>query len=90
MWVGEWLLLQLIIYISVSNFSGISWREIVTFWWDDGDDVCFVLDQHSQLNFYNASSLKQFVGRHVAPLRHIILILSQPVFAVSWSSQRQT
>jgi hypothetical protein len=31
--------------------------------------------------FYSASSLKQqFVCRHVVPLRHIILIPSQPVF----------
>jgi hypothetical protein len=45
------------------------------------DDVCFVLDQHAELNFYNASSLKQLsAGRHVAPLGHIILIPSQPVF----------
>jgi hypothetical protein len=31
-----------------------------------------------ELNFYGASSLKQqSAGRHVAPLRHIILIPSQ-------------
>jgi len=34
--------------------------------------------------FYSASSLKQqSMGRHDAPLGHIILILSQPVFALS-------
>jgi hypothetical protein len=34
------------------------------------------------LYFYSANSLKQqFTGRHVAPLGHIILIPSQPVFA---------
>ena len=27
--------------------------------WDDDDDVRLVLDQHAQLNFYSASSLKQ-------------------------------
>jgi hypothetical protein len=33
------------------------------------------------LDFYSASSLKQkSAGRHVAPLGHIILIPSQPVF----------
>jgi len=33
---------------------------------------------------YSASSLKQqVVGRHVAPLGHIILITNQPVCAVS-------
>jgi hypothetical protein len=38
----------------------------------------------AELDFYSASSLKQqSAGRHVAPLRHIILILSQPVFALS-------
>ena len=48
---------------------------------DFHDDVCFVLDQHTELNFYSASSLKQqSLDRHVAPLGHIILIPSQPVF----------
>ena len=47
------------------------------------DDVSFVQDQHAELDFYNASSLKKpSVGRHVAPLRQIILIPSQPVFAL--------
>jgi hypothetical protein len=31
----------------MTNFSAISWREQVTFQWDDNDDVCFVLDQHA-------------------------------------------
>jgi thiamine biosynthesis protein ThiC len=45
--------------------------------WDD--DVRFVLDQHTELDFDSASSLKQqSAGRHVAPLEHIILIPSQP------------
>jgi uncharacterized membrane-anchored protein YjiN (DUF445 family) len=36
------------------------------------------------VGFYSASSLKQqSVGRHVAPLGHIILIPCQPVFALS-------
>jgi hypothetical protein len=44
----------------------------------------FVLDQHAELDFYCASSLKQqSVGWHVTPLGHIILILSQPVFALT-------
>jgi len=49
-------------------------------WWY----VCFVLDQHTELNFCSVSSLKQQVmGRHVAPLAHIILIsTSQSVFAL--------
>ena len=53
------------------------------FQWDD-DEVRFVLDQHAELDFYSASSLKQpSMGRHVAPLGHIIVTPSQPVFALS-------
>ena len=49
--------------------------------WDD-DDVRFILHQYAQSDVYSASSLKQqSAGRRVVPLRHIILILSQPVFA---------
>jgi predicted alpha/beta hydrolase len=48
------------------------------------DAVCFVLDQHTELDFYSASSLKQqSEGRHAAPLGHIIMIPSQPAFALS-------
>ena len=44
----------------------------------------FVQDQHAELDFDIASSLKQqSVDRHVAPLGHIILIPSQPVFALT-------
>jgi hypothetical protein len=51
--------------------------------WDD-DDFRFIQDQHTELDFYSASSLKQqSAGRHVALLGHIILIPSQPVFALS-------
>jgi hypothetical protein len=43
-----------------------------------------VLDQHAEFDFYSASSLKQqSADRHVVPLGHIILIVSQPVFALS-------
>jgi hypothetical protein len=49
--------------------------------WDD-DGICFVLDQHTSLDLNSAISLKQqSVGKYVAPLQQIILILSQPVFA---------
>ena len=42
---------------------------------DDDDDVLFALDQHAQLDFYSASSLKQqSVDSHVAQLGHIIMI----------------
>jgi hypothetical protein len=49
--------------------------------WNDDDEVRLVLDQ--QLDFHGASSLKQqSADRHVAPLGNIILIPSQPVFAL--------
>jgi len=49
---------------SSEQFSAIWWQEQVTFLYDD--DVCFVLDQHTELAFYSASSLKQqSSGRHV-------------------------
>jgi len=65
------------------HFSAISWWEKINFQWDD-DEVRFVLDQHAWLDLNSARSLKQqSAGRHVAPLGHIILILSQPVFALS-------
>ena len=73
---SEWLLFN-------ANFSAISWQEQDNFQWDN-DEVRFVLDLHAELDFYSASSLKQqSTGRHVAPLGHIILISSQPVFALS-------
>ena len=54
--------------------------------WDD-DKVCFVLEQHAKLDFYGTSSLKQqSADRHVATLRHIILIPSQLIFAQSWET----
>ena len=61
-------------------FSYIMARTI-NFQWDN-DEVRFVLDQHAELDFYSATSLRQqFAGRHVAPL--VILIPNQPVFALS-------
>ena len=41
----------------MSKFSAMSWREQATFWWDDDNDdggVCFLLDQHAELDFYSA------------------------------------
>jgi hypothetical protein len=41
-------------------------------------------NQHVELNFYNASSLKQQAAfRNVATLGHIMLIPNQPVFFVA-------
>ena len=62
----------------------MSWWEQNNFQWDDDDEIRFVLDQHSELDFYSTSSLKQqSAGSHVAPLGHIILIPKQAVFALS-------
>ena len=53
----EWVI---VVYRQRNNFSAISWQKHVTFLIDyDDDDVHFVLDQHSELDFYSASSLKQ-------------------------------
>ena len=69
--VSEWLLFN-----ANSAIFQLSWREQVNFEWDD-DEVRFVLDQHAELDFYSASSLKQqSAGRHIATLGHIILIPS--------------
>jgi hypothetical protein len=63
--------------------SVISWREQVTFGWDNDKDMRFVLDQHAELDLHSASSQKQqSADKHVAPLGHIIPIPSQPVFAL--------
>ena len=44
----------------------------------------FVLDQHTELDFYCDRSLKQqSVGRYVVPLGHIILIPSQTDFILT-------
>jgi len=43
-----------------------------------------VLDQHAELDFHSASSLKQqSADKHAATLGHIILIPSEPVCALS-------
>ena len=50
----------------------------------DDDEVRYVLDQHSYVDFQSANPLKQqSAGRHVAPLGHIILITSRSVFALT-------
>ena len=51
---------------------------------NDDDEVRSVLVLHAELDFYSASSLKQqSADRHVAPLKHIIRIPNQPVFALT-------
>ena len=75
--MSEWLLFN----ANSAIFHLYHEENKVYFQWDD-DEVCFVLDQHAKSDFYSASSLKQkFADRHVAPLKNIILIPSQPVFA---------
>ena len=75
-WHVGWVIVA---YGQLSNFSAISWREQINFHWED-DEVRFVLE----LDFYSASSLKQqSADRHAAPLGHIILNPSQPVFALT-------
>jgi hypothetical protein len=55
------------------NFTAISWREQVSFQWDD-DEVHFVLDQHAELDFHSASSLKQqSAGRHGCKIDELTL-----------------
>ena len=74
---------MIVVKRQVSNFSAISWQEQVNFQSDD-DEGLFVLDQDAELGFISISSLKQqSAGRHVVLLGHIILIQSQPVFALS-------
>ena len=53
-----------------------NWYSDISLW----TYVMGVLDQHADLDLYSASK-QQSVGRHVAPLGHIILTPSQPVFA---------
>jgi len=58
-------------------FSYIKARTSYIRWYDDD---LFVLDQHAQFDFYSASTMKQQSAvRHVAPLEHFILILSETI-----------
>ena len=52
-------------------------------------NIYFVLDQHAELDFYGASSLKQLsTDRHVAPLGNRTLTPSQPVFLLTAKALR--
>jgi hypothetical protein len=74
----------MVIVLAASAINcGIEPRSGQTFPCDD-DKASFIIDQHAELDLYSASSLKkQSVDRHVAPPGHIIMIPSQPVFALS-------
>ena len=52
--VSEWVFIN----ANSAIFSAISWWQQVNFQWDD-DEVNFVLDQHAELDFHSAISLKQ-------------------------------
>ena len=67
----------------MSKILAISWQEQATCQWDDDDDGWLVFDQHPKFDFYSRWLKQQFAGRNVAPLRHIILITSQPIFALT-------
>ena len=80
---------MLTLYIFADNLCSarVKWLLLNAMWaifkiYHGDDDVLFVLDQ--QLDFHSGHSLKQqFLGRHVTPLRHIILIPRKPVFALT-------
>jgi hypothetical protein len=59
-------------------------NKLIYIQWND-DEVRLVIDLHAESDFvHSAGSLKQQSAvRHVAPLGYIILISSQPVFALS-------
>jgi len=48
-------------------------------WWEEDDDVYFVQEEHAELDFYSASSLKRSVDRHFTLLGLIILIPSHNI-----------
>ena len=84
-WVSEWVSDYFLTPIQQFFQLQCIWRrEQVIFNEMMMIEVRFVLDQHTKLDFYSASSLKkQSACRHVVPLGHIILIPSKPVFALS-------
>ena len=74
---SEWMLV-----FNAKRTFVLSWREQGTFRWLN-DNIHFVLDQHSYLDLYSAGTQQQSAGGYVAPFGHIILISSQPVFALT-------
>ena len=57
------------------NSTNLSRREQVNFQWDD-DEVRFVLDQHSELDFYSASSLNQQSAGTIFWFRALLFLLN--------------
>ena len=73
---------MIVVQYLMSNFSAILCREQSTFWWEDDD--CGVPDYHTDLDFHQASLMKQqYASRYVNPLRHIVSITSQSDFALN-------
>ena len=76
-WVSEWLFFN----AKWAMFSAISWREQVTFQWDNDVFRSVLGRQTREVDFKSVSSLKQqSTGRLVVPLGHSILIPSQLFF----------
>jgi len=58
------------IYMILNTMNLSEW----VIYWDDDEEVRFVLDQQAVLDFYSASSLKQqSAGKNVVPLGDSIL-----------------
>ena len=71
--MSEWLLFNTKAAIFQLYQVNLQWKD---------DEVRFVLDQQAELDFYNASLLKQeSTDKYIASLGHIILNPIQPVFA---------
>ena len=76
-WVSEWLFFS----TKWAMYSAISWREQVTFQWDNDVFRSVLGRQTREVDFKSVSSLKQqSTCRLVVPLGHSILIPSQLFF----------
>ena len=51
--MSKWVV---VVELQISNFSAISWREHDSVGWND-DNICFVLDQHAELDFYSETKV---------------------------------
>ena len=61
---------MIVVQRQVRNVSVISWLEQVTVLRDD-NEICFVLDQQTELELYSVSSLQQHnTNRIINPLLH--------------------
>jgi hypothetical protein len=68
----------------LAQYEGFNWKLFERQALVTKKNVKQVLDQHAELDFYSDSSLKQQPSdRHIAPLGHIILILSNQSLLLS-------